>query len=147
MGLGPARSYVTRRVITRGGSARTRAQLECGCRPFLLPPPARRALTRTEARSRVEMGASLGTTASGAPARFPVGTWIAAGACLAGLALSERFIVGPLRKQQEAEGTAPSTSIFGDIAVVTGEAHTKKSQAKLPDGLVLMDDGSIKRKP
>ena len=96
---------------------------------------------------RVGMGASLGTTASGAPARFPVGTWIAAGACLAGLALSERFIVGPLRKQQEAEGTAPSTSIFGDIAVVTGEAHTKKSQAKLPDGLVLMDDGSIKRKP
>ena len=96
---------------------------------------------------RVGMGASLGTTASGAPARFPVGTWIAAGACLAGLALSERFIVGPLRKQQEAEGTAPSTSIFGDIAVVTGEAHTKKSQTKLPDGLVLMDDGSIKRKP
>ena len=144
MGLGPARSYVTRRVITRGGSARPRAFF----RPFLLPPPARRAQLERSAEARAAwMGASLGTTASGAPARFPVGTWIAAGACLAGLALSERFIVGPLRKQQEAEGTAPSTSIFGDIAVVTGEAHTKKSQAKLPDGLVLMDDGSIKRKP
>ena len=108
---------------------------------------ARSALSSHGAQRRVEMGASLGTTASGAPARFPVGTWIAAGACLAGLALSERFIVGPLRKQQEAEGTAPGTSIFGDIAAVTGEAHTKKQQAKLPDGLVLLDDGSIKRKP
>jgi hypothetical protein len=95
------------------------------------------------------MGASLSNmkTATGAPARFPVGTWIAAGACLGGLALSERFIVGPMRKQQEAEGTAPSTSLFGDIAVVTGEAYTKKSQAKLPDGMVLMEDGSIRRKP
>ena len=93
------------------------------------------------------MGASLGKTATGAPAKFPVGTWIATGACLAGLALSERFIVGPMRKQQEAEGTAPSTSLFGDIAVVTGEVYTKKSQAKLPDDLVLMDDGSIQRKP
>ena len=98
-------------------------------------------------KASLVMGASLGKTATGAPAKFPVGTWIATGACLAGLALSERFIVGPMRKQQEAEGTAPSTSLFGDIAVVTGEVYTKKSQAKLPDGLVLMDDGSIQRKP
>ena len=83
---------------------------------------------------------------AGAKTKFPVGTWIATGACLAGLALSERFIVGPMRKQQEAEGVAPSTSLFGDIAVVTGSAQ-KKSQAKLPDGLVLMEDGSIQRSP
>ena len=78
--------------------------------------------------------------------KFPLGTWIAAGACLAGLALSERFIVGPLRKKQEAEGVAPSTSIFGDIAVVTGRgSQLQGSKTKLPDGSMLMEDGSIQR--
>ena len=76
--------------------------------------------------------------------KFPVGTWIAAGTALAGLALSERYIVGPMRKKQEADGTAPSTSIFGDIAVVRGSSASKAPK-KLPDGAVLMDDGSIQR--
>lgn len=81
---------------------------------------------------------------SSAKSKFPLGTWIATGSCLAGLALSERFIVGPMRKKQEAEGVAPSASIFGDIAVVTGSAQYK-SKTKLPDGSVLMEDGSIQR--
>lgn len=75
---------------------------------------------------------------------FPVGTWMAAGACLFGLFLTERYIVGPMRKKQEAEGVAPSVSVFGDISVVTGtRVHTASKE--LPDGSVLMDDGSIRK--
>ena len=66
-----------------------------------------------------------------------------AGAVMFGLFLSERYIVGPMRKQQEAEGTAPSVSVFGDIAVVTGRVHT--ASKRLPDGSTLMEDGSIQR--
>ena len=44
---------------------------------------------------------------------LPVRSWLAAGACLFGLGLLEVFVTGPIRKQQEAEGKAPSVSIFG----------------------------------
>lgn len=63
-----------------------------------------------------------------------------AGWCLIGLAISERYIVGPMRREQEAAGTAPSTSIFGDIAVLKG---SEPKTRKLPDGSILNDDGSI----
>ncbi len=74
--------------------------------------------------------------------RFPVGSWLAAGSCLLALALSERFIVGPMRKQQEAAGSAPSVSIFGDIAVSRPDLNARQ----LPDGSTLLSDGSIVKK-
>ena len=74
---------------------------------------------------------------------FPLGTWLAAGSCLILLAISERYYVGPLRKQQQAAGVAPSVSIFGDISA---GGPGQPAPAKLPDGAVLMDDGSIRRR-
>ena len=65
---------------------------------------------------------------------------MAAGTCLLALALSERYIVGPMRKQQQEEGTAPSVSIFGDIAAEAGGPIKKRT---LPGGSVLNEDGSI----
>ena len=73
---------------------------------------------------------------------FPVGSWLLAGSCLCGLALLERFVTGPMRKEQEAAGAAPSVSIFGDIAV----SKPRVGQKTLPDGSKLMEDGSIRRK-
>lgn len=46
--------------------------------------------------------------------KFPVRSWLAAAACLAGLGLLEFFVTGKVRKQLEAEGKNPSISIFGD---------------------------------
>lgn len=77
--------------------------------------------------------------------RFPLGTWMAAGAALFCLAMSERFIVGPMRKEQEASGNAPGVSVFGDIAAFTGRVHTKEKT--LADGSTLQEDGSIRRNP
>ena len=88
-------------------------------------------------RWRQQLNAALGVKS------FPVGSWFLAGSCLIGLALSERYIVGPMRRDQEAAGTAPSTSIFGDIAVLTGSTPKKR---ELPDGSILNEDGSIVRK-
>ena len=72
---------------------------------------------------------------------FPVGSWLAAGACLAGLGLLEYFVTGPIRKQQERLGAAPSVSIFGDVA----KEKPSTGPRELPDGSILMEDGSIRR--
>ena len=71
--------------------------------------------------------------------QLPLGSLAAAASVLFALALSERFIVGPMRKRQEALGLAPSVSIFGDIAVSRQNVDARQ----LPDGSMLLGDGSI----
>ena len=74
--------------------------------------------------------------------QLPLGSLAAAASVLFALALSERFIVGPMRKRQEALGLAPSVSIFGDIAVSRQNVDARQ----LPDGSMLLGDGSIVKK-
>ena len=58
---------------------------------------------------------------------FPMRSWLAAGACLVGLGLLEVFVTSPIRKQQEAEGKAPSVSIFGDGGTQGNLSGNRKS--------------------
>ena len=74
--------------------------------------------------------------------QLPLYSLAAAASALFALALSERFIVGPMRKRQEALGQAPSVSIFGDIAVSRPNVEARQ----LPDGSMLLGDGSIVKK-
>ena len=74
--------------------------------------------------------------------QLPLGSLAAAASVLFALALSERFIVGPMRKRQEELGLAPSVSIFGDIAVSRQNVDARQ----LPDGSMLLGDGSIVKK-
>ena len=74
--------------------------------------------------------------------QLPLGSLAAAASVLFALALSERFIVGPMRKRQEVLGLAPSVSIFGDIAVSRPNVEARQ----LPDGSMLLGDGSIVKK-
>ena len=74
--------------------------------------------------------------------QLPLGSLAAAASVLFALALSERFIVGPMRKRQEALGLAPSVSIFGDIAVSRQNVDARQ----LPDGSMLLGDGPIVKK-
>mmetsp|Transcript_49300 Transcript_49300/g.81841 ORF Transcript_49300/g.81841 Transcript_49300/m.81841 type:complete len:104 (-) Transcript_49300:208-519(-) len=76
---------------------------------------------------------------------FPLGSWMLAGSCLVILALTERYYIGPLRKQQEAAGAAPSISIFGDISV--SQRTTNTASRVLPCGATLMADGSVRKAP
>ena len=74
---------------------------------------------------------------------FPVGSWMTAGACLCCLGLLEVFVTGPIRRQQQENGAAPSVSIFGDATPKERPFGTKPRV--LPDGRRLMEDGSIVR--
>ena len=60
---------------------------------------------------------------------FPLTSWMIAGSCLFGLALLEHFYTGPLRRQMELAGNAPSHSIFGDNPVSASQSGGNRKRA------------------